>query len=116
MLTYTIITHHSRCFGQKVKDQGHRSGLFTNFFPYKLLQSKLIKHLCFIFSLKSDPCEFLAHLWGAHAIPLALSVAPYIIIKLWLKTHTFTYLTSSLKQPADGASSYARRFSESRLS
>ena len=31
------------------------------------------------------------------------------VIKLWLKTYIFTFSTSSLKQPADGASYYARR-------
>ena len=30
------------------------------------------------------------------------------VIKLWLKNHIFTFLTSSLKQPAGGTSYYAR--------
>ena len=31
------------------------------------------------------------------------------VIKLWLENHISTFLTSSLKQPASGASYYARR-------
>ena len=45
----------------------------------------------------------LAHLWGAYAIPLAS------VIKLWLENQIFTFLTSSLQQPAGVASYYARR-------
>ena len=33
-----------------------------------------------------------------------------LFIKLWLKNQIFTFSTSSLKPPADGASYYARRF------
>ena len=39
-----------------------------------------------------------------------LVVPPTSVIKLWLKNQIFTFLTSSLKPPADGASYYARRF------
>ena len=55
----------------------------------------------------------LAHLWEVYAIPMAtflncaskVLVAPSTsIIKLWLKNHIFTFLTSSLKPAADGAS------------
>ena len=74
-------------------------------------------------------CTFLAQLWGAYAIPLALSVvdrrssvkcanvyhvpglclgAPTSVIKLWLENHIFSLSTSSLKQPAGGASYHAR--------
>ena len=35
---------------------------------------------------------------------------PTLVIKLWLKPQIFTFLTSSLKPPADGASYYARKF------
>ena len=99
----------------------------------------------------------LAHLWGAYAIPLALSVihrlsfvigstlttrnneaiksifsanvyhvpglcllgiggAPTSVIKLWLENHIFTFSTSSLKQPAGGASYYTRRLLKPRPS
>ena len=78
----------------------------------------------------------LAHLWGAYAIPMALSVfrcvssvstittrnneavesifsanvyhVPGIGGAPYLENHIFTFLTSSLKQPAGGASYYAR--------
>ena len=37
-------------------------------------------------------------------------VAPHTsVIKLWLKNHIFTFLTSSQIQPAGGGSYYARR-------
>ena len=39
-----------------------------------------------------------------------LVVPPTLAIKLWLKNHIFTFLTSSLKPPADCASHYAGRF------
>ena len=35
---------------------------------------------------------------------------PTLVIKLWLKNQIFTFSTSSLKPPADGALYYARRF------
>ena len=40
----------------------------------------------------------------------SLVAPPTLVIKLWLKNQIFTFLTSSLKQPADGALYYARRF------
>ena len=39
-----------------------------------------------------------------------LVAPPTLVIKLWLKSQNFTFSTSSLKPPADGASYYARRF------
>ena len=38
-----------------------------------------------------------------------LVAPPTIVLKLWLKNHIFTFSTSSMKQPAGGASYYARR-------
>ena len=35
--------------------------------------------------------------------------SPRIVIKLWLENHIFTFLTSSLKQPAGDATYYPRR-------
>ena len=35
-------------------------------------------------------------------------VPPTLPIKLWLRNHSFTFLTSSLEPPADDASYYAR--------
>ena len=40
---------------------------------------------------------------------LSFGGPPTKVIKLWLENHIFTFLTSSLKQPAGGASYYARR-------
>ena len=37
-----------------------------------------------------------------------LVAPPTTVIKLWLENHIFTFSISSLKQPADGASYYAR--------
>ena len=42
--------------------------------------------------------------------PYVLVAPPKLAIELWLKNQVFTFSTSSLKQPADGASYYARRF------
>ena len=39
-----------------------------------------------------------------------LVAPPTLVIKLWLKNQIFTFSTSSLKPPANGASYYARRF------
>ena len=39
-----------------------------------------------------------------------LVAPPTLVIKLWLKNQIFTFSTSSLKPPADGASYYAKRF------
>ena len=36
-----------------------------------------------------------------------LVAPPILAIKLWLKNHIFTFLTSSLRSPADGTSYYA---------
>ena len=43
-------------------------------------------------------------------------VPPTLLIKLWLENHIFIFSISSLKQPAGGASYYARRLSKSRPS
>ena len=43
-----------------------------------------------------------------------LVVPPTLVIKLWLKNQIFTFLTTSLKPSADGASYYVRRFPKSR--
>ena len=55
---------------------------------------------------------------NVHHVPglclLGIGGAPTLAIKLWLKNHSFTFLTSSLKPPADGTSYYTRRFSKSR--
>ena len=40
---------------------------------------------------------------------LGIGGAPYISHKIMAKNHIFTFLTSSLKQPAGGTSYYARR-------
>ena len=40
---------------------------------------------------------------------------PTSVIKLWLENHIFTFSTSSLKQPAGGASYYARGLLKPRL-
>ena len=45
---------------------------------------------------------------------LGIGGDPTLVIKLWLKNQIFTFSTSSLKPPADGASYYARRFPRSR--
>ena len=45
---------------------------------------------------------------------LAIGGDPIIVIKVSLENHIFIFLTSSLKQPAGGASYYARRLSKSR--
>ena len=41
---------------------------------------------------------------------------PTTVIKLFLKNHIFTFSTSPLKQPAAGASYYARRLPKPRPS
>ena len=38
-----------------------------------------------------------------------LAAPPISVIKLWLENHVFTFLSSSLKQPVDGTTYYARR-------
>ena len=43
-------------------------------------------------------------------------MASKLVIKLWLEKHIFIFSTSSLKQPAGGASHYAGRLSKSRPS
>ena len=43
-----------------------------------------------------------------------LVAPPTSVIKLWLENHIFTFLTSSLKQPAGGVSHFARRLLEPR--
>ena len=45
---------------------------------------------------------------------LGIGGAPTLPIKLWLKNHIFTFLTSSLKLPADGTSYLARSFPKPR--
>ena len=45
-----------------------------------------------------------------------LVAPPTLTIKLWIKNRIFTFSTSSLKPPADGASYYARRFPRPRPS
>ena len=40
---------------------------------------------------------------------LGIGGAPYIVHKIMAQNHIFTFLTSSLKQPAGGASYYIRR-------
>ena len=47
---------------------------------------------------------------------LGIGGAPTLLIKLWLENYIFKYLTSSLKHPTGGASSYARRLPKSRPS
>ena len=48
---------------------------------------------------------------NVHHVPrlclLGIGGAPTLVIKLWPKNQIFTFLTSSLKPPADGASYYA---------
>ena len=43
-----------------------------------------------------------------------LVAPPTSVIKLYLENHIFKFSTSSLKQPADGASYYARRLPKPR--
>ena len=55
-------------------------------------------------------CKCLSCSW------IVLVAPPSLAIKSWLKNQIFTFLTSSLKPPADGASYYARRFPRPRPS
>ena len=47
--------------------------------------------------------------------PWVLVAPSTLVIQLWLKNQIFTFSTSSLKPPTDGASYYARRFPRPRL-
>ena len=50
---------------------------------------------------------------NVHHVPglclLGIGGAPKLVVKLWLKNQIFTFSTSALRPPADGASYYVRR-------
>ena len=60
--------------------------------------------------------QVIKSIFGAivHHVPglclLGKGAPPTLLIKLWLKNQIFTFSTSSLRPPADGASYYAGRF------
>ena len=85
-------------------------------YEFGCIKQNKYKHLFYL--TLYEQTIFLANLWGAYAIPLALSVVrsanvyhvhglcllgiggtPTSVIKLWLKYHIFTFSTS-LKRPA----------------
>ena len=79
--------------------------------------SSVIRHVLSVSTITTRNNKDIKSVFGAnvHHVPglclLGMVVPPTLVIKLWLKNQIFTFSTSSLKLPADGALYYARRFS-----
>ena len=84
--------------------------------------SSIVRHVLSVSTIATRNNEAIKSIFSAnvyHAPGLCLlgiGGAPTSVIKLWLKNHIFTFLTSSLKQPTGGASYYTRRLLKPRPS
>ena len=78
-------------------------------------QSSVVRRVSSVSTITTRNNEAIKSTFGAivYHVPglclLGIGGAPTSVIKLWLENHIFTFSTSSLKQPAGGASYYARR-------